>query len=120
MKTVEELKNIFHVKDDQDLAAIFNRSPGAVSKWRATGVPASIERKATELMQARGIVSEKPEPYSPEITEIMEIFKNYPLIKATMLKMAAMSEDEQFEFYKEIRDAEKSRRGGDKPAPYVD
>lgn len=50
MITVDELKKMFNVSEDQELAPIFDRKKGAVSVWRKKGVPASIERKARQMM----------------------------------------------------------------------
>ena len=61
MLTVEDLKIKFKVLEDKDLADKLGRSPQAVSNWRADGhVPASIERKANELL---GMVAEPPGDY---------------------------------------------------------
>lgn len=140
MLSVDDIKAFFKVREDQELAPIFGRTPGAISTWRKSGVPAGIERRTYEIMRERGIpipltvfasdsatasdrldatVVRAGEP-TPEQKEIMEIFKNYPLIKATMLKMAEMSEDDQFEYYKMIRDAEIAKRKGGKAAAHED
>lgn len=51
MITADDLKKKFGLDDDKDLAAILKRSPQAVSNWRRDGVvPATIERKALELL----------------------------------------------------------------------
>ena len=55
MITVDRLKELFEVREDQDLAPVFGRKKGAVSVWRKTGVPAAIERRASELLAMRGI-----------------------------------------------------------------
>jgi hypothetical protein len=44
--TVDDLKELFGVTDDQGLCPILNRKKSAVSGWRKTGVPASVERDA--------------------------------------------------------------------------
>jgi hypothetical protein len=107
MLTVDDLKRIFQVTDDQDLAAVFERSPGAVSKWRASGIPASIERKSHELMQARGIVSELPILYSSdaeiseETTKTIDTFVHLDSLTQTMFgrifdRMKDMTVEEQW------------------------
>ena len=57
MLTVDDLKQMFGVSEDQELAPIFGRKKGAVSVWRKSGVPASIERMASDLVSRddRGI-----------------------------------------------------------------
>jgi|GEM_PF-3820317 len=52
MITVDELKKIFNVIEDQELAPIFNRGKGAISVWRKSGVPPTIELKARELTKS--------------------------------------------------------------------
>lgn len=52
--TVDDLKEMFSVKDDQDLCPVFDRKKAAISGWRKTGVPASIERKAKRLLEKQG------------------------------------------------------------------
>lgn len=51
--TVDDLKKIYGVSDDQDLAPFFNlKDRSTVSKWRARPdgrIPANIERKAQEF-----------------------------------------------------------------------
>jgi TPP-dependent pyruvate/acetoin dehydrogenase alpha subunit len=63
MITVDYLKNKFQVTEDQELAAVFDKSGGAISKWRKFGVPAIVERKAYALMAERGIVADPQTPY---------------------------------------------------------
>lgn len=58
MMTADSLREIFGCKDDVELGKIFNRSGSVVSVWRIKGLPASIERRARELMQERGIETE--------------------------------------------------------------
>jgi phage repressor protein C with HTH and peptisase S24 domain len=60
--TVDDLKEMFGVTDDQDLGPIFNRKKGAVSVWRKTGVPANIERVAMRLIEARKKFQETSRP----------------------------------------------------------
>ncbi len=133
MESADSLKKIFGCVTDAELGAIFNRGDKAVSAWRKKGLPAAIERRAHEIMRERGIpithethmtdsnaagdqtdgVLVRAGELSPEMQEMMEILKGYPLIKAMVLKMAEMSEDDQFEYYKLVRDA--ARAG--KPLP---
>jgi len=126
MLSVDDIKAFFKVREDQELAPIFGRTPGAISTWRKSGVPAGIERRTYEIMKERGItppdaaITTSADGLTQEMKEISEIFKNYPLIKATMLKMSAMTEDEQFEFYKQLRDAEIEKRKGGKIAARVE
>jgi hypothetical protein len=54
MLTIDEIKDLFEVREDKDLVPIFGRSQGAISKWRSGGVPAYIERRAMEILNAKG------------------------------------------------------------------
>lgn len=127
MLTVDDLKRIFQVSDDQDLAVLFGRSPAAVSKWRNLGLPAAIERKAHEIVQQRGIVCELTTPYStgsaamsPELAEHIEAFKSFDPVTQKMLgrvfdRMKGLSEEEQWKICSEQLEKIRSR-GGDPPA----
>jgi hypothetical protein len=55
MLTVDFLKEKLGVKDDKDLADILGKTPGAISNWRKSGIPAIVERKAIALLKERGI-----------------------------------------------------------------
>lgn len=80
---VDELKKLFKVNDDKDLAPIFNRKDrSVVSKWRKTGIPAGIEKKAKELLREKkfhfdeeyvSCTNEHREPYGEDILELIQI-----------------------------------------------
>jgi phage repressor protein C with HTH and peptisase S24 domain len=56
MITVDELKKLFKVGEDQELLSVLGKkSKGTVSKWRADGVPAIVEREALAILAKRGI-----------------------------------------------------------------
>lgn len=63
MITVQELKTIFGVSENQELADKLKCSAQAISNWKRDGVPALAERKARALMVELGIVSESSEPH---------------------------------------------------------
>lgn len=75
METADTLRIKFDCKDDAALGALFGRTGGAVSVWRKKGLPASIEKRAAELMKGRGMVEAQPttiaeqigEGYAPEV-----------------------------------------------------
>lgn len=50
METADSLKEKLKCKTDAELGAIFGRGDKAVSVWRKNGLPASIERKAREIL----------------------------------------------------------------------
>lgn len=67
MNNVHDLKRIFDVEEDQDLARILGKTPGAVSNWKASGkLPAAVKELALEKMAERGIVAEPIPPYSSQ------------------------------------------------------
>lgn len=91
MLTVDDLKRMYGVKEDQELAPIFGRKKGAVSAWRANGVPASIEMKAREqkgntvingdnhhidIHHAHTVEENKVE-YSPATDMILDVIKEW-------------------------------------------
>lgn len=95
MITVDELKVLFGVREDQELGPFFGRGKGAVSAWRRKGVPASIEIKARELLAREGktipmTVAEDDVKYVERaageglLDEALEIMKNWP--KSKLLK----------------------------------
>jgi hypothetical protein len=109
MITVDELKRLFKVEEDQQLADIFDRTPGAVSNWRKTSVPASIERRASEIMRERGIVSEPPTLYSSDgevsqdATKAIDTLLHFDSVTQKMLgrvfdRMKDMTEEEQWNY----------------------
>ena len=71
--TVDELKELFNVVEDQDLGPLFGRGKAAVSAWRKSGVPASIELKALELYRERLI--QEPE-LTPRGNVLQLVMKN--------------------------------------------
>ena len=102
MLTVDELKRIFNVEDDKDLATIFGRKKSIVSTWRVNGIPAIIERRAQELIgkQSRSLnlqveganhhidishVSERPEDYSPATAMILDVISEWDEIRRRKL-----------------------------------
>jgi len=99
MKSVDDLKRLFGVREDQELADIFKRSPGAVSNWRKTGVPASIERRADELLKERGeipqtqTVSEQLEGLSPEIKLLADYLE---------VKLKGKTAEERLKYVEEV------------------
>jgi phage repressor protein C with HTH and peptisase S24 domain len=60
MVTVDDLKEWFDVREDQDLGPIFGRKKGAVSVWRKNGVPANIERMAIQKRSEAKSVAPRP------------------------------------------------------------
>lgn len=125
--TVDELKKIFGVKEDQDLAPIFDRKKGAISVWRRSGIPAIIERRALELMAERGIVSEPETPYKSElfqlkipaetqelIDKLQHLDKTAKIMMADVIeKMAGMTQTEQWQYVAECM--RKLSEGGSQP-----
>lgn len=71
--TVKELMAAFSVNNDKDLGAIFDRTNKAVSKWRKVGVPASIERRAHEILLTTP-ASAPPETPSEPPNELLRYF----------------------------------------------
>lgn len=63
--TVDDLKRMFNVVEDQELAPIFGRKKGAVSAWRKSGVPAAIEVKARDILATRQVLTDKTTPAPP-------------------------------------------------------
>ena len=47
--TVDELKKIFGVSEDQELGPLFGRTKAAVSVWRKKGIPPAIQMKANSM-----------------------------------------------------------------------
>ncbi|ENX00918.1 hypothetical protein F900_01902 [Acinetobacter modestus] len=40
--TVDELKKTLNVTSDKELAELFKRSKGQISKWRSSGIPDQV------------------------------------------------------------------------------
>ena len=72
--TVDDLKKLFGVKEDQELAPIFDRKKGAVSVWRKTGIPPSIQLKAHEMMAIR---SQETFGFQPQI-KLLPVYASIP------------------------------------------
>ncbi len=72
--TVDDLKKLFGVKEDQELAPIFGRKKGAVSVWRKNGVPASIQIKAKEIKQ---LSHQETFGFQPKI-KLIPVFASVP------------------------------------------
>lgn len=49
---VDDLKKIYGVFEDQELAAVFGNSKAAISKWRKNGVPPKIVLAAEQRQKA--------------------------------------------------------------------
>jgi len=60
-------------------------------------------------------VSEPKAPYSAEEKEIIELLKDHPLIKLSILEMAKLPEDRQYEEYKKLK--EEVKKGQHLPTP---
>lgn len=93
MLTADILRQIFKCKDDAELGKVFDRSGSVVSVWRIKGLPASIERRANELMRERGLIAEQEMPYQPEIKKVVD-----PLKQAAYDCIDRMDDEEVLEF----------------------
>jgi hypothetical protein len=114
MITIDFLKEKFGVKDDQDLAIELGKTPGAISKWRKSGIPANAERKALEILTERGLISSEMPPEIPE--EIRDMWNQLDevvqvLIKQEIKKATEMTDDEAWEYFKRRRDDDNKKRG---------
>lgn len=69
METADTLKFKLGCKTDTELGQLFGRGDKAVSAWRAKGLPAAIQIKASEMLSERGIISEPLTPYSAATDE---------------------------------------------------
>ncbi len=125
METADSLKILFGCKHDEDLGKLFHRGAKAVSAWRRNGLPAAIKVRAEEIIIERGItdgravtVSEPETAYTSEEKEIINVLKNHPLIKLSILEMAKLPEDQQYEEYKKLK--EEAKKGQHRPAPEED
>lgn len=102
MITIEFLKNKFEVSDDKDLAEILGRSPGAISNWRKTGIPAAIERKAYKIMEERGITTK-------EAGKVAEPSPDYgtldPLDQAFLTDWHKLTDVEKLRFWTMLKEA---------------
>lgn len=94
--TADYLRHIFECKDDAELGKIFKRSASAVSVWRIKGVPASIEKRAHEIMHDRGLVAE---------TGAELLAKQSPEVRMLVAEMEDMNDIEVLEWIVKIRKA---------------
>jgi hypothetical protein len=97
MLTIEFLKHKFGVSEDKDLAGILGRTPGAVSNWRNSGIPAAIERKAYKIMKERGIPTETEreegrvtEPATPYPADPLRVAIEEELNKLSRAKLSKL------------------------------
>ena len=100
--TVDDLKELFGVRDDQDLCPILGRKKAAVSSWRKTGVPASIERLAIRKADK----NEVPKKEKPDQSPLEEAFVGF---------FRRLSVDEQTAELKRLIDRFSAERPKERP-----
>ena len=78
MITCDDLRKTFECTSDEELGRIFKRGATTVSSWRVKGVPASVERRAYEIMQEKGLVDGFKEVSKPQKQRAlaMQLFLN--------------------------------------------
>jgi hypothetical protein len=119
MMTVDSLKEKLGIKEDRALADVLGKTPGAISNWRKTGIPAKAEREALELMRERGIVSEQATPYEndghqipPDFANEIELWNKFDEVEQAMFRkllkiVEGMDEEQRYIWWREQMKATK-------------